>query len=61
MSGETAAADAALIALADHCIGCADCMPDVDHPEAGRPVCPEAERLYREWRRAERRTRTSPN
>lgn len=53
------AADTALVALADHCIDCATCQPDVDRPETGRPVCPEAERLYRDWRRAERQTSNS--
>lgn len=60
MSGPAAVADAALVALADHCIGCTTCMPDVDRPKTGRPVCPEAERLYREWRRAERVARSFP-
>jgi hypothetical protein len=59
VNGETAvsAADTAFVALADHCIGCTVCMPDVDRPEVGRPVCPEAERLYWVWRRAERKMR----
>lgn len=54
------AADRAFIALADHCIDCRACMPDVDRPEVGRPNCPEAIRLYWVWRRAERRVRDSP-
>lgn len=60
--GEDAAvrADTAFVALADHCIGCTVCMPDVDRPEVGRPVCAEAERLYWAWRRAERAARSSP-
>lgn len=44
------AADTALVALGDHCIGCPDCQPDVDRPEVARPECPEAMRLYRDWR-----------
>jgi hypothetical protein len=51
--------DEALIALADHSVGCTVCRPDVDHPEAPRPECPEAEQLYRAWRRACREERHS--
>ena len=53
--------DAALMALADHSVACGVCRPDVDRPEAPRPECAEAERLYRAWRRAcrqEQRSRT---
>lgn len=59
MNRETgvSAADTALVALADHCIGCTICRPDVDRPDVDRPVCPEADRLYWVWRRAERKTR----
>lgn len=48
----SAGGDAALIALADHTIGCAGCTPDVDRPEEPRPTCPEGMRLYWAWRRA---------
>ena len=46
------AADTALVALADHCIDCPGCTPDVDRPEEPRPTCPEGMHLYRAWRQA---------
>lgn len=46
------AEDTALVALANHCIDCAGCTPDVDRPEAEKPTCPEGMRLYRAWRQA---------
>lgn len=62
MNDQTAAAlaNTAFIALVDHSVSCTTtaCRPDPDRPPAPRPECPEAERLYQEWRQTERDGRT---
>lgn len=46
----TSRAEEAFIALADHCMGCAQCKPDLDAPRPKCWRCPTAEELYRTWR-----------
>ncbi|WP_055534330.1 hypothetical protein [Streptomyces graminilatus] len=37
------------VALADHCMGCVHCKPDLDAPHA-KKQCPTAHELYRTWK-----------
>jgi len=52
-------ADRAFVALADHCIHCRDCRPDLEQPiPERRPDCPLAQQLYRSWTRVWRAERS---
>lgn len=47
-------AQAAFLELAEHCLRCPGCQPDLEAPGAGRPECGEAMALYWEWSRVRR-------
>jgi len=49
MTVQLGGAAESFVALADHCMGCVRCKPDLDAPHAKKP-CPTAHELYRTWK-----------